>query len=83
MTEKEGQPVIETGHRLKVNLPIEAKDLARVDAVLYTHADGDHFGRMTAEVLRSKPVAIVLHDDSRERAAGAIGSPVRSHFGRF
>ncbi len=53
MTEKEGQPVIETGHRLKVNLPIEAKDLARVDAVLYTHADGDHFGRMTAEVLEA------------------------------
>jgi L-ascorbate metabolism protein UlaG (beta-lactamase superfamily) len=51
LVEKEGAVVLETGHSLKVDLPIEAREISRADAVLYTHADGDHFGRMTAEVL--------------------------------
>jgi len=49
--EKDGEEVSETGHRFRIELPIEAKDVPRVDGVLYTHADMDHFGRPTAEVL--------------------------------
>ncbi len=40
----------ETGHRFRIALPIEAKNVPRADAVLYTHADRDHFGRATARV---------------------------------
>jgi len=47
-------PVSETGHRFKISLPIEAKDIPRADAVLYTHADRDHCGAPTAETLREK-----------------------------
>ena len=49
--EKDGERVSETGHRFKIDLPIEAKDVPRLDEVLYTHADMDHFGRPTAEIL--------------------------------
>lgn len=38
-------------YQLKVPLPIEAKDISYVDAVLYTHADNDHFGSVSAQVL--------------------------------
>lgn len=41
----------ETGMRLLVPLPLEASQVPRLDAVLYTHADYDHFGRATAETL--------------------------------
>jgi L-ascorbate metabolism protein UlaG (beta-lactamase superfamily) len=58
MVRRGGQDVCESGYRLKVPLPIQAKDLPRVDAVLYTHADNDHFGPLTARTLweRFKPV---------------------------
>lgn len=51
---KDGELRSETGHRLKVDLPIEAEGVPRADAVLYTHADGDHFGARTAEVLTER-----------------------------
>ncbi len=38
----------ETGMRLLVALPLEARDVPRLDVVLYTHADDDHFARQTA-----------------------------------
>jgi L-ascorbate metabolism protein UlaG (beta-lactamase superfamily) len=41
----------ETGLRLLTALPIEASAVPRLDAVLYTHADDDHFARRTAEEL--------------------------------
>jgi len=41
----------ETGLRLLVSLPIQAADVPRLDAVLYTHADDDHFSRLTARLL--------------------------------
>ncbi len=44
----------ETGQRLLVPLPILSKDVPRADAVCYTHADGDHFSRPTAEILNSR-----------------------------
>ena len=57
---RNGEQVAETGHRLKTPFPIQASDVPRADAVLYTHADGDHFGRKTAEILNVnlKPVFI-------------------------
>jgi L-ascorbate metabolism protein UlaG (beta-lactamase superfamily) len=57
MAESDGGGVCESGHRLKIPLPIEARDVPRADAVLYTHADDDHFGRLTAETfaLRLRP----------------------------
>jgi L-ascorbate metabolism protein UlaG (beta-lactamase superfamily) len=41
----------ETGMRLLVVLPLEAAEVPRLDVVLYTHADDDHFARATAEAL--------------------------------
>jgi len=41
----------ETGHRLLVPLPIEASQVPRLDAVLYTHTDEDHFAPETARRL--------------------------------
>lgn len=60
LVDKDGEQVAETGHRLKVSLPIEAKQVPRADAVLYTHLDGDHFGKLTAEAmnLHLKPTFI-------------------------
>jgi len=43
----------ETGMRLLVDLPLEAAAVARLDIVLYSHADDDHFARATAETLLS------------------------------
>jgi len=43
--------VHETGHRLLVPLPIQAADIPSLDAVLYTHADYDHFAPLTAGAL--------------------------------
>jgi len=54
LVEHDGEQVAETGHRLKVSLPIEAKHVPHADAVLYTHADGDHFGKQTAEKLHRR-----------------------------
>ncbi len=52
--ERDGQVVSEEGYRLKVPLPIQAKDLPQVDLVMYTHADDDHFGRLTAKLLAER-----------------------------
>ena len=43
LIEQDGETLCEGGHRLKISLPIEAADVPRADAVMYTHADGDHF----------------------------------------
>lgn len=72
----DGEVVSETGHRFRVPLPIEAERVPRVDAVLYTHEDGDHFARPTVETLERRcrprfvaprPVAAML----REYGVGA------------
>jgi L-ascorbate metabolism protein UlaG (beta-lactamase superfamily) len=41
----------ETGMRLLVALPLDAGEVPRLDVVLYTHADDDHFARTTARTL--------------------------------
>ena len=51
LIERDGEQVAETGHRLKISLPIRAEQVSRADAVLYTHADDDHLGLPTAEAL--------------------------------
>ena len=40
--------VHESGHRLLVPLPIRADQVGRLEAVLYTHSDYDHFAPVTA-----------------------------------
>jgi L-ascorbate metabolism protein UlaG (beta-lactamase superfamily) len=59
--EREGQVVSEEGgYRLKVPLPVEAKDVRRADLVLYTHADDDHFGHLTAKILAERTASRFL-----------------------
>lgn len=77
----------ETGLRLLASLPLEAADVSRLDAVLYTHADEDHFPRLTAERLACTgalfvgppPVADALPDlgvpEARIRIA-RVGQPI-------
>ena len=57
-----GEEIVDSGHRLIIHLPLEAKDVPKADAVLYTHADADHFGRATAQEFsaRLKPTFIAL-----------------------
>jgi L-ascorbate metabolism protein UlaG (beta-lactamase superfamily) len=54
MDSSSGRPLCEGEYPLKVPLPLEARDIPRLDAVCYTHADGDHFGRLTARALASR-----------------------------
>jgi len=46
--------VCESGYRLKEPLPIEAIDVPRADAVLFTHGDSDHFGSKSAQVFADR-----------------------------
>ncbi|MEH7119942.1 MBL fold metallo-hydrolase [Neobacillus vireti] len=39
---------------MRVPLPIEAKDVPRLDAVLYTHGNSDHVGKYTPSALAEK-----------------------------
>jgi L-ascorbate metabolism protein UlaG (beta-lactamase superfamily) len=52
--ERDGRVLIEEGYPLKLPLPVEAKDLPRVDLVMYTHADDDHFGHLSASLLAQR-----------------------------
>lgn len=44
----------ESGYRFKIDLPVEADRIPRADVVMYTHADNDHYGKMTAKTLAEK-----------------------------
>lgn len=44
----------EAGLKLKIDLPILADKIPRVDYVLYTHSDSDHLGPVTALTLAQK-----------------------------
>ncbi len=52
--ERDGQVVSEEGYRLRIPLPVEAKDVPRADLVMYTHADDDHFGKLSARILAER-----------------------------
>jgi len=67
----------ETGLRLLVSLPIEARDVPRLDAILYTHADDDHFGLGTAEALVGTKAVFVGPPPVIEKVAGLGLSPER------
>ena len=54
MSVRDGRQLCEGEHPLKLPLPIEAKDFPKLDVVLYTHADFDHFGPLTAQVLADR-----------------------------
>jgi L-ascorbate metabolism protein UlaG (beta-lactamase superfamily) len=45
------QAIAGIGFRLKIRLPVQARDVPRAGHVLYTHADADHFCPKTAEIL--------------------------------
>ena len=55
-----GQSKSESGYRFKIPLPVEAVDVPRADVVMYTHADNDHFGKMTAKTLAEKTDCIFI-----------------------
>ena len=50
-------------YRLKFDLPLHSRDVPRTDAVLYTHADADHFARETA----GQSSSVCGHGSSRPR----------------
>jgi L-ascorbate metabolism protein UlaG (beta-lactamase superfamily) len=73
-----GTPAVsETGAELLVAWPIDAADIPRADAVLYTHTDDDHLGPQTAKTLMNlDPIFIgTLYCKDRLTELGA--SPVR------
>ena len=52
ITTKAGDAQIcETGHKKLIDYPISAENVPRLDAVLYSHSDGDHLGGKTAQTL--------------------------------
>ena len=55
---RNGDEIVDSGDRLLIQLPLEAGEVLRADAVLYTHADGDHYGSATVRNLdaRLKPM---------------------------
>ena len=71
--ERHGERVSETGHRFRVELPIEAKDVPKADAVLYTHADGDHFPEPTARTLNARCEPVFLAPSPVASELAAIG----------
>jgi L-ascorbate metabolism protein UlaG (beta-lactamase superfamily) len=64
----------ETGMRLLVSLPIEADRIPRLEAVLYTHADDDHFAPATARAL-SRTDAIFVGPPPVVSALKEMGLP--------
>ena len=52
--EEDGKQLSEVGYPLKIPLPIQARDIPRIDLVMYTHADDDHFGPQTAKMLAER-----------------------------
>ncbi len=71
--QQDGQVLSEDGHLFKVALPVEAKNLPRVDLVMYTHADDDHFGRLTAKHLADRLPCRFLAPPPVERGLREMG----------
>jgi L-ascorbate metabolism protein UlaG (beta-lactamase superfamily) len=78
-----GQAHCESGYRLKVPFPIEATDLPRADLVMYTHADDDHLGLMTARTLAQRLACRFLAPAPVARMLQEAGiSPERIHIAK-
>ena len=60
MAQSQGELLCEGHYRLKVPLPIEFNDVPKVDVVMYTHGDADHFGRLTAQMFADRSTARFL-----------------------
>jgi L-ascorbate metabolism protein UlaG (beta-lactamase superfamily) len=54
LVDSDGESKCEGHYRLRVPLPIESHQIPYVDAVMYTHADGDHFSPVTARVFAAQ-----------------------------
>jgi L-ascorbate metabolism protein UlaG (beta-lactamase superfamily) len=48
LDEKDGEQLCEGHYKLLRPLPLVSENVPRLDVVCYTHADADHFGRLTA-----------------------------------
>ena len=56
---EEGTPAIsEIGLPLKTEIPLDMSEIPNNCQVLYTHADGDHMGPMTAKALAAKKITM-------------------------
>lgn len=66
--------ISEIGLRMRVPLPIESKDVPRLDAVLYTHADNDHVGTLTPKTL-VKPYTMFAGTAPVVRSLKTLGVP--------
>jgi L-ascorbate metabolism protein UlaG (beta-lactamase superfamily) len=73
MDSSKGRALCEGEYPLKVPLPIQAKDIPRLDAVFYTHADSDHFGRLTARALAGRLPCRFVAPPPVARLLGELG----------
>ena len=67
--------VVESGNRLRLPLPIEASRIPHIDAVLYTHADFDHFGPLTARTLNEALSPLFLAPKPVAHELSRVGVP--------
>jgi len=87
MENSRGETLCEGLYRLKTPLPIEAIEMPRVDLVLYTHADNDHYGALTAQVFANQtqcrfmappPVKNLLEELGVQKARIITSTPYQS-----
>ena len=50
----------ESGHRMKIKLPIAADGIPRVDIVCYTHAENDHYADPSARILNERLAPVFI-----------------------
>jgi L-ascorbate metabolism protein UlaG (beta-lactamase superfamily) len=72
---KESPGLHETGHTLLIPLPIEASEVPRLDAVLYTHSDYDHLALRTAQLLLERTTARFIGPPTVAGALARAGFP--------
>jgi L-ascorbate metabolism protein UlaG (beta-lactamase superfamily) len=73
-----GEPVLsETGAEMFGPWPLNAEDIPRLDAVLYTHTDDDHLGPETAKLLMNLDPVFIGTPYCRDRLEDLGASPVR------
>jgi L-ascorbate metabolism protein UlaG (beta-lactamase superfamily) len=73
-----GTPVLsETGAELFGPWPLNAEEISRLDAVLYTHTDDDHLGPETAKLLMKLDPVFIGTPFCRDRLQELGASPVR------